>query len=123
METANMGRKAILQIALIIGLFGVYHIEAQDTVRTIVVHAHRFAFEPSSITVHRDETIRLQLISDDVPHSLVVKQLQINVEAAKAHQGETTFTAHQVGDFAGRCGRFCGSGHGQMQFTIHVAGD
>lgn len=96
---------------------------AEPPVRTIEIHAHRYAFAPSSITVHRGETIRLELISDDVPHSLLVKPLGINVAASKSHPGDTLFTATQDGDFDGRCGRFCGSGHGNMRFTVHVTGN
>lgn len=93
---------------------------AEQPARVIAVHAHRFAFEPSSITVHRGETIRLELISDDVPHALVIRGLGINETASKSHPGELVFTANQAGDFAGHCGRFCGSGHGRMVFTLHV---
>jgi cytochrome c oxidase subunit II len=91
--------------------------------REIEVHAHRFAFEPSSITVRRGETVRLELISDDVPHSLLIRGLGINEAATKSHPGDIVFTPSQAGDFAGRCGRFCGSGHGRMVFTVHVTGD
>jgi cytochrome c oxidase subunit II len=97
--------------------------EAQKPARVIEVHARRFAFEPSSITVHRGETIRLQLISDDVPHSLLIKSLGINEAASKSHPGDILFTPNQAGDFEGRCGRFCGSGHGNMHFVVHVTGD
>ncbi|HEX4005797.1 MAG TPA: cupredoxin domain-containing protein [Acidobacteriaceae bacterium] len=93
---------------------------AQAPARTIEVHAHRYAFEPSSIIVHYGETIRLRLISDDVPHSLLIRTLGINEAASKSHPGEILFTASQAGDFEGRCGRFCGNGHGNMHFVVHV---
>ncbi len=96
---------------------------ALDSSRTIDVHAHRFAFAPSEITVKKGENIRLKLISDDVPHSLLVKDLGINQVVQKSHPTEVIFTANQAGDFQGRCGRFCGSGHGQMTFTVHVTGN
>jgi len=96
---------------------------AESPARVIEVHAHRFAFEPASITVHQGETIRLHLISDDVPHSLLIKDLGINEAASKSHPGDIVFTATKAGDFAGRCGRFCGSGHGKMTFTLHVTGN
>jgi cytochrome c oxidase subunit 2 len=107
----------------ILCLFSVGKIQTQEPTRTIEVHAHRFAFEPSSITVHRGETIRLRVISDDVPHSLLIRQLGINVVATKSQPGETVFTADQAGDFDGRCGRFCGRGHGRMFFSLKVAGE
>jgi cytochrome c oxidase subunit 2 len=93
---------------------------AQHAPRTIEVHAHRFAFEPSEISVTAGETVRLRLISDDVPHSLLVKQLNINLSTTKSTPGEIVFKADTPGDYAGRCGRFCGSGHGRMVFTVHV---
>lgn len=96
---------------------------APAPVRTIEVHAHRFAFEPAEITVKAGETVDLKLFSDDVPHSVVVKQLGINETATKAHPSDFQFTAKQTGDFQGRCGRFCGSGHGRMTFTVHVTGN
>ena len=96
---------------------------AQGTARTIEIHVHRFAFEPSEITVKKGETVHLILISDDVPHSLLVSDLGINVPAKKSHPGQATLTAKNTGDFHGRCGTFCGSGHGRMLFTVHVTGD
>ena len=88
--------------------------------RSIEVHAHRFAFEPAEITVHKGETVSLKLITDDVPHSLLISDLKINETTTKSHPAEFQLTPDTVGDFHGRCGRFCGSGHGQMTFTVHV---
>jgi cytochrome c oxidase subunit 2 len=113
--------KTALFIFIVIS--SVCRMQAQQPVRTIELHAHRFAFEPSSITVHRGEIIRLRLISDDVPHSLLIKQLAINEVATKSHPGEIVFTAKDAGNYEGRCGRFCGSGHGQMAFMIKVTGE
>lgn len=96
---------------------------AEAPARTIEVHVHRFAFEPSEITVKAGEKVRLDLISDDVPHSLVVRDLGINEAVSKSHPSEVVFTPTRAGDFQGRCGRFCGSGHGRMTFTIHVTGE
>jgi len=93
---------------------------AQHVARTIEVHAHRFAFEPSEISITAGETIRLRLVSEDVPHSLLVKQLNIDLSTTKSNPGEVVFKADTPGNYAGRCGRFCGSGHGHMIFTVHV---
>ena len=91
-----------------------------DPDRTIEVHARRFAFEPAEISVKAGETVRLRLISDDVPHSLLVKPLNIDLAAAKSKPGETLLKPSAPGNYPGRCGRFCGSGHGRMTFTVHV---
>lgn len=88
--------------------------------QTIEVHAKRYSFVPAEITVAKDEPVTLSLISDDVPHSLVVKGLGIDQTITKGHPTTVTFTPKESGDFKGQCGRFCGSGHGSMLFMVHV---
>jgi len=93
---------------------------AQEPETTIEIHAHRFSFTPAEITLKKGETIKLRLISDDVAHSLVVPGLKINAPMVKSHPTEITVTPDSTGDFKGKCGKFCGSGHGSMLFTVHV---
>jgi cytochrome c oxidase subunit 2 len=50
----------------------------------------------------------------------LIKDLGINQAMTKGNTSDVTFTANKVGDFHGQCGRFCGSGHGSMVFTVHV---
>ncbi len=90
--------------------------------RTIEIHAHRYSFTPSEITVRKGETVKLELSSDDVTHSLVIKDLGINQTIAKGKPAEVTLTPQETGDFHGQCGHFCGSGHGKMTFAVHVTG-
>ena len=96
---------------------------ASQAVRTIEIHAHRFTFTPSEITVKKGETVKLRLFSDDVTHSLLIKDLGINQTVGKGKPVEVTFTPQKAGDFQGQCGHFCGSGHGRMKFIVHVTGD
>lgn len=98
-------------------------LSAQEAGETIEVHAKRFKFVPDEITVKQGEAVKLHLVSDDVPHSLVIKDLGVNQEVSKGHPADVTFTANSAGDFHGKCGRFCGSGHGSMVFTVHVKPD
>jgi cytochrome c oxidase subunit II len=107
---------ALLLFALVTQIAGV----AQEPINTIEIHAHRFSFSPAEIDLKKGETVKLRLISDDVPHSLVVSALKINAPMVKSHATEITITPDTVGDFHGQCGKFCGSGHGSMIFTIHV---
>jgi len=93
---------------------------ANEPTHTIEIHAHRFAFEPSEISLKKGQPITLRLISDDVPHSLRIRDLQLNEEVSKGHPAEATVNPASTGDFHGECGRFCGSGHGSMKFTVHV---
>jgi cytochrome c oxidase subunit 2 len=94
--------------------------QAQQAAQTIEIHAHRFSFEPSEITLKRGETVQLRLTSDDVTHSLMVPDLGINQEITKGKSVEVTVKPDAVGDFHGQCGHFCGSGHGSMLFVVHV---
>jgi cytochrome c oxidase subunit II len=88
--------------------------------QTIEIHAKRFAFVPAEITVKKGQTVSLSLISDDVSHSLLIEGLGVNTPIVKGHPSLVQITPTKVGDFAGRCGKFCGSGHGEMKFVVHV---
>ena len=79
---------------------------AQGAGRTIEVHAHRFAFTPDEITIHKGETVHLKLISDDVPHSLLIKDLNINQTITKGHPADVTLSPKKAGDFPGNAGGF-----------------
>ena len=113
-------KSALLALALVTALFVPHAVSAQSAPRRIEVHAKRFAFQPFDITVKKGETVTLALTSDDVAHSLVIEGLHVNASITKGHTTEVTITPDTVGDFNGRCGRFCGSGHGRMTFVVHV---
>jgi cytochrome c oxidase subunit 2 len=87
---------------------------------TIEIHAKRYAFIPAQITLKKGKTVKLELISDDVSHSLVIDALHLRVRAAAGEKAITTVTPEQTGDFKAKCGVFCGSGHGQMALVVHV---
>lgn len=120
-----MKKTRILAVLIVLGSLMQWTspLNAQEAVRTIEVHAKRFTFVPAEITVKKGETVKLELISDDVPHSLLIKSLGINQKITKGQPSEVTFTPANAGDFHGQCGRFCGSGHGSMLFTVHVTQD
>jgi cytochrome c oxidase subunit II len=105
-----------LFIAVLFAMSGL----AQSSTRRIEIHAKRFSFAPAEITIEKGETVTLALTSDDVSHSLLVDGLHINSTMTKGHVTEIEVTPETTGDFKGRCGRFCGSGHGSMLFVIHV---
>lgn len=105
-----------LALALVVGPA----LPARGQQKTIEVHAKRFAFSPAEITIKKGETVTLSLTSDDVPHSLLIEGLGVNAAIAKGHPSQVQIKSDRAGDFAGRCGKFCGSGHGQMRFVVHV---
>jgi cytochrome c oxidase subunit 2 len=109
-----------ISLSLLIALLFAMSAFAQSSPRRIEIHAHRFSFTPAEITVEKGEPVTLALTSDDVPHSLLIEGLHINAMMTKGHVTEVKLTPEMVGDFKGRCGHFCGSGHGSMALTIHV---
>jgi cytochrome c oxidase subunit II len=109
-----------IAFSLLVALLLAMSAFAQSSTRRIEIHARRFSFTPAEITVEKGETVTLALTSDDVPHSLLIEGLNINSTITKGHVTEVTLTPETAGDFKGRCGRFCGSGHGSMLFVIHV---
>jgi cytochrome c oxidase subunit 2 len=114
------------RMALVMGLLGFWGHQPMDAAeqqptRTIEVHAKQFKFEPAEITLKRGETVKLVLISDDVPHGLAVAGLAIHADMVKGQPVSLVVTPKEVGDFPGRCSKFCGSGHRDMHFMVHVA--
>src|SRR5579862_122973 len=98
------------KFAVLAGLVALTHLPAlyaQEGNAPIDVQAKRFSFVPAEITVKQGEKVTLHLVSDDVPHSLDIKDLGVNQEVSKGHPADVTFTANQAGDFHGECGRFC----------------
>jgi cytochrome c oxidase subunit II len=115
-----MKRTILCFVALAAMSAGSHSLNGQSSASRIEIHAKRFSFQPSEITLKKGETTTLALTSDDVPHSLLVEGLHINTSITKGHTSEVTVTPDQTGDFKGRCGKFCGSGHGSMTFVVHV---
>lgn len=91
-----------------------------DTPHRVEVVGKRYAFEPAEITVKRGESVELRLTSADVAHGLRIRELKIDMHASKGKTAVTNFTPETLGSFVGHCSIFCGAGHGQMTFTIHV---
>ena len=117
-----MKRLTIAAAFLICGVFiqGVAAVAAQEAARTIESHAKRFSFSPAEITIKKGEAVKLVITSDDVTHSLLIPDLHVNATTKKDHPAEVTITPEKVGDFQGKCGHFCGSGHASMKFVVHV---
>jgi cytochrome c oxidase subunit 2 len=93
---------------------------AQTSARRVEITAKRFEFTPAEITLKKGEPVVLVLKSDDVPHGLRFKELNLNIKASKGQTGEVPITPDKTGDFTGQCSVFCGSGHGRMKLVLHV---
>lgn len=109
-----------LAIAALV-ILGIPNVAPAGTpMRVIDIHAARYAFTPSEITLKQGETVELVFVADDVPHGIVVKSLGIDLELPKNKAERVTLTPEKIGDFPGECSRYCGNGHNHMTFVIHV---
>lgn len=91
-----------------------------DAPQTIEVHSKKFGYTPAEITLHKGETYKLHLTSDDVPHSLRIKELGFNGAMKPNAFTDVLFTPSTAGDFRADCGLYCGAGHKTMSLTVHV---
>ena len=114
-------KTAVISLCLVIAPTG--SSSAQEAARVIEIHAKRFSFTPSEITIKKGETVKLVLTSEDVTHGLVIPDLHVNAKITKGHLTEVMITPNTTGDFHGKCGHFCGSGHSSMTFMVHVKED
>jgi cytochrome c oxidase subunit 2 len=88
--------------------------------QVIEIHAKKFAYNPAEITLHKGETYKLHLTSDDAPHSLRINSLNLNAKMKAGEFNDVLFTPDQLGDFKADCGVYCGAGHKTMTMTVHV---
>ena len=84
------------------------------------IHARKFGYTPSQITLKKGETYKLHLTSEDVPHSLRIKALDFKAAMEPDKYNDVLFTPMQAGDFKADCGVYCGAGHKDMSMTVHV---
>jgi cytochrome c oxidase subunit II len=95
-------------------------LSAQQRSRVIEIHAKRFSFSPSEITVIKGETVTVALTAEDTTHGLSIPDLNVNATLNKGKTVRVDITPQQVGTFHGQCSQFCGVGHGSMLFTVNV---
>ncbi len=88
--------------------------------QVIEIHSKKFAYEPAEITLHKGVAYKLHVTSDDVPHSLRIKDLNLNAKMTAGEFNDVLFTPEQVGDFKADCGLYCGAGHKTMSMMVHV---
>lgn len=93
---------------------------AQGTPREIEVVAKRYEFVPDKITLTKGEVVTLKLTTEDVAHSLYVRDLKINETVEPGQVAKITIQPEAEGTYRGSCQKFCGEEHAKMKFTIVV---
>jgi cytochrome c oxidase subunit II len=125
-ETSTRKRgwqSAVAGMMMVLAVLLLRHTCAGSTnhhIPAITIHAKRYRFDPSEITLKQGETVQLIFIADDAPHGITVKGLDLDLELPRHAAREKVLTPSTIGDFAGECSRYCGNGHDRMTFVVHV---
>lgn len=90
---------------------------------TLHITARTFAFEPGSISIHRGDTVTLDLEALDAVHGLYVDGYAVNLVAEPGKSATTTFVADREGKFKFRCSVTCGALHPFMIGELNVEPD
>ena len=93
---------------------------AQDSGRVIPIVAKKFGYFPNEVRLKKGETVTLLLKTEDVPHGLKSKDLQLDAKILPGQETKVTVTPQTAGQFIGFCSTFCGSGHFDMRMTFIV---
>ena len=74
----------------------------------------------NEIHVPVGQKVEIELISDNVIHSLWVPELNGKQDLVPGQLNHLRFTADKVGRYEGLCAEFCGIQHAHMQFVVFV---
>ena len=92
--------------------------------RLITIHARMAeagGWLPGELTARVGESLRLQLVSDDVTHSFAVGQMEMDpVDLFPGEVQEISLTFDKPGKYTYYCTRWCGPNHWRMRGTIDV---
>jgi cytochrome c oxidase subunit 2 len=91
-----------------------------NSVRTIQIHAKRYQFEPSIVTLKRGKTVKLLLTSEDRTHGFMVKPLGVDTDIEPGKTTEITIRPEKAGTYTTICDHYCGLGHNGMKMKIVV---
>jgi len=72
------------------------------------------------LELEQNQSYRLHLTSQDMPHALVVNELKLMNRIRLGQVTTVSFSPHKVGRFNMHCGDFCGIGHYDMVGAIIV---
>jgi len=136
-----MERSRMVEIATIVGataLFAVIAVSSWAVLTdleqerpadiTVKVIARQFAWQfiyPDGTTdavlrVKAGQTVRLELISEDVIHSLYINDLGVKKDAVPGRTNVLYITPLVPGKYLIQCAEFCGQGHYSMYTWLEV---
>ena len=103
---------------LLIVLFALLQVQASPSV--VEISAKRFEFSPKEVHLRAGEPVTIRLVSADHPHGLMVKELNVDLDADVDAPDSVTITPGRPGKYSAICDHYCGAGHGNMRMTFIV---
>lgn len=97
-------------------------VPAAGPLREFSVAMKKFTFEPSTITVQKDDRVKFTITVPvgDTDHGLGISDFGVNVFVKPGETKTAEFTADKAGTFTIFCSEYCGSGHRDMKGTFIV---
>ena len=117
-------RRLLLSACAAVGLAaaaGRIAVRAQPTPRVIPITASKFKYEPSEIALKLGEKVIFRLTTLDVVMGFSVPDFGVRGTVVPGQTTDVAMTPTKTGDFTFLCDVFCGSGHENMDGTLHVA--
>ena len=118
-----MRRRALLRAMAAAGLIaaaGRVLVLAQAKPRIIPISARKFEYDPAELTLKLNEPVVFQLRSMDVVMGFSVPDFGVRGTILPGQVTEVPMTPTKTGEFIFLCDVFCGSGHENMEGTMHV---
>lgn len=91
-----------------------------DDNKAIKMNVYQFGYNPEKIIAKKGQKVKIIGTSDDVPHSIWIKEYGINERVEKGKETLIEFVADKVGVFDIRCRVYCGREHRQMKGQLVI---
>ncbi len=111
--------RSALGFTVLGSLFGVNSL-AQAKERVIKIRASAFEYNPSEITLKKNETVVLELTSADLFHGFNCTEFKVRADLPPKKTVRLKVKPLNVGEFDFHCDNFCGSGHEGMHGLFKV---
>jgi cytochrome c oxidase subunit 2 len=119
----SLRRRLLLQGIVAAGLIaatGRMLVLAQAKPRVIPITARKFEYDPAVVTLKLNEPVVFQLKTLDVVMGFSVPDFGVRGTIVPGQVIEVPMTPTKTGEFIFLCDVFCGSGHENMEGTMHV---
>ena len=94
-------------VLLLVSVAAQGSVAAQDTsqaqVREFTVTGNRYAFSPASLSVNKNDLVKITFTAQDIPHSFTVEGYRIMKRAGAGQTVTFEFRADQAGTFTFYC--------------------